>query len=145
MLTGSPAEAAGVQAGDLLVSVAGEPVASAAEAHEAIVGVRPGDRVGLKLLRGEETIETTLTASGGILTMACACKSPGPILLALAGGSLVYALSGLTEGGSGGTSRVPVLVSNRPRPGDGRRAVPDAAVEPIWSSTRSSTAKALIA
>ena len=65
VLAGSPAEHSGVQAGDLLISLAGEPVASATEAHKAIAEIRPGDRVALELLRGDETIQVTLTASEG--------------------------------------------------------------------------------
>ncbi|MCL6521905.1 MAG: trypsin-like peptidase domain-containing protein [Firmicutes bacterium] len=48
---GSPAEAAGLQPGDLIYAVDGQAVASAAEIRAHLAGRRPGERLALSLLR----------------------------------------------------------------------------------------------
>lgn len=50
----SAAQAAGVKKGDVITSVDGVAVASSSELQEQIGRRRPGDKVGLKLFRGEE-------------------------------------------------------------------------------------------
>lgn len=63
VLAGSPAEAAGLEAGDVIVSIDGEPV-TADSLVTAIAGRAVGDVVALEVLRGEETltVEATLGA-----------------------------------------------------------------------------------
>jgi serine protease Do len=57
---GSPAEAAGIQAGDLIVSAGGRPVADADDLHDALGSVEGTYEVGL--VRGAE--ERTVTVGG---------------------------------------------------------------------------------
>ena len=52
---GSPAEDAGVQVGDVIVTVNGEPVDDLEEARRALFGVRVGDTLDLEVLRKGET------------------------------------------------------------------------------------------
>lgn len=58
---GSPAEAAGVQAGDILVGMAGEEVADLQAMTDVLRAHRPGDTVELVLLRDGQTIRTRAT------------------------------------------------------------------------------------
>ncbi|MBI1380021.1 MAG: PDZ domain-containing protein [Planctomycetaceae bacterium] len=53
VVPGSPAEAAGLAAGDRLLSVAGRPVAGAASVIESLGGYRPGQTVAVEVLRGD--------------------------------------------------------------------------------------------
>jgi len=53
VVPGSPAEAAGLLAGDRLLSVAGRPVAGAASVIESLSGHRPGETVAVEVLRGD--------------------------------------------------------------------------------------------
>jgi hypothetical protein len=64
-LPGTPAEAAGLQPGDVLEEVHRSTVEKLESTHEAIAGVRPGEEVTLKLKRGDESIEATLKAAEG--------------------------------------------------------------------------------
>lgn len=57
VMTGSPAEAAGVRAGDWLVSIEGRPLASRAEAVGRIAEHKPGERLTLALLRGRNVYQ----------------------------------------------------------------------------------------
>jgi serine protease Do len=59
---GSPADRAGVQAGDLIVSVDGQPVSDADQLYQALDGLT-GDRLALGIVRGAE--ERTLTIAFG--------------------------------------------------------------------------------
>ncbi|HYV01287.1 MAG TPA: PDZ domain-containing protein, partial [Actinomycetota bacterium] len=61
---GSPAEAAGIQQGDLIVGAGGEPVTNADELLRVLDGLQPGTTVELELLRGtdERSASVTLTA-----------------------------------------------------------------------------------
>lgn len=61
VMVGSPAAAAGVQAGDWLVSIEGEPLASRAEAVGRIAEHKPGDRLTLALLRGRGIYQAEVT------------------------------------------------------------------------------------
>lgn len=53
VVPGSPAEAAGLLAGDRLLSVAGRPVAGSASVIESLSGHRPGETVAVEVLRGD--------------------------------------------------------------------------------------------
>jgi serine protease Do len=59
---GSPADRAGVQAGDLIVAVDGRPVTEADQLYQALDGLT-GERLALGIVRGVE--ERTLTVSFG--------------------------------------------------------------------------------
>lgn len=63
VVSGSPAETSGLKSGDILVSMAGEPVASVEDAFAAIRSRKVGERVELVVLRG--TSRTTLSATLG--------------------------------------------------------------------------------
>jgi S1-C subfamily serine protease len=52
VVPGSPAQAAGVQPGDVISEVDGQPVATASEFASAIAGKHAGDQVALALERG---------------------------------------------------------------------------------------------
>lgn len=60
---GSPAEAAGIEPGDIVTSIGGTPVASVEDVFLAIRSHRVGDLVEVKIVRGEETL--TLEATLG--------------------------------------------------------------------------------
>ena len=53
VVPGGPAEAAGLQRGDLLVSVDGQAVENLRALYETIWLKAPGELVGLQVLRGE--------------------------------------------------------------------------------------------
>ena len=53
----SPAERAGIRAGDIVTEVNGEPVESVRQARRAIFGSRVGDIISVTTLRGTETHE----------------------------------------------------------------------------------------
>jgi putative serine protease PepD len=59
--TGSPAAAAGVKSGDVVVSVNGKPISSANELTAAIGALQPGDKATLKVQRGGSTLTLTVT------------------------------------------------------------------------------------
>ncbi|MHB1450469.1 MAG: S1C family serine protease [Coriobacteriia bacterium] len=63
---GSPAEAAGIEPGDIVTSIGGTPVASVEDVFLAIRSHRVGDRVAVKIVRGDETLtlEATLGSDG---------------------------------------------------------------------------------
>jgi serine protease Do len=65
VLEGSPAAEAGIQPGDVLVSLDGHDVRDLADAHRAVRKLEPGQKVPAKLRRGEESREITLTAAEG--------------------------------------------------------------------------------
>ena len=56
-VSGSGAEEAGLEAGDVLVQVNGEPVGTSGDVVAAILRHRPGDRIQLTLIRDGELIE----------------------------------------------------------------------------------------
>jgi S1-C subfamily serine protease len=58
---GSPAENAGLQRGDVIVSVAGHPVATADDLGAAIANLHPGDHTDLAILRGGNHQSVSLT------------------------------------------------------------------------------------
>jgi PDZ domain len=55
VVPGSPAQRAGVQPGDVVSKVDGQPVATTAQFASAIAGKHPGDQVALQLERGPAT------------------------------------------------------------------------------------------
>ncbi|RMF23489.1 MAG: PDZ domain-containing protein, partial [Bacteroidetes bacterium] len=57
----SPAEAAGLQAGDLLIALDGRPVRTPAEVGEYILDKKPGDEVKITYRRAGQEAETTVT------------------------------------------------------------------------------------
>jgi S1-C subfamily serine protease len=62
VVAGSPAETAGLQAGDILTAINGTDIASASDARQAIIGLSAGDTVSLSFTRDGEaqTVELTL-------------------------------------------------------------------------------------
>ena len=58
---GSPAAKAGVESGDVVVSVNGKPVPAANELTAAIAAIRPGDKATLKVQRDGSTVTLTVT------------------------------------------------------------------------------------
>ena len=58
---GSPAEAAGIQTGDLVIKVGDETVEGAQTLFKAVGASKPGDKLKLTIKRGEETIEVEPT------------------------------------------------------------------------------------
>ena len=58
---GSPAAAAGVKAGDVVVSVNGKPIAGANELTSAVAALQPGDKATLQVQRGGSTLTLTVT------------------------------------------------------------------------------------
>jgi membrane-associated protease RseP (regulator of RpoE activity) len=67
---GSPAEAAGLQAGDVIQQVNGEPVDAGRDLREVVQALAPGDEVSLSVMRGEETLDLTATVG----------RRPAPVL-----------------------------------------------------------------
>ncbi|MBI2930269.1 MAG: M28 family peptidase [Planctomycetes bacterium] len=57
---GSPAEAAGLKAGDVIVAFKGEPVKDLQDYSSKLFKCRPGEAVSLQVRRGEETLEIKL-------------------------------------------------------------------------------------
>jgi S1-C subfamily serine protease len=64
---GSPAEQAGLKAGDILIQLGDHPIKNLYDMTEALNAYRPGDTVVLVYLRGGQRLETqaTLRARGG--------------------------------------------------------------------------------
>ncbi len=59
----SPADKAGVEPGDIIVAVNGEPVHRVRNVLEMIASHKPGDKVVLDLLRGKERLRLTLVTT----------------------------------------------------------------------------------
>jgi membrane-associated protease RseP (regulator of RpoE activity) len=57
----SPAEAAGIRPGDVIVAVNGQPVNSGNPLRERVLALEPGDQAALTVQRGTEQIELTVT------------------------------------------------------------------------------------
>jgi S1-C subfamily serine protease len=58
---GTPADDAGIQEGDVITALGGDPVASTEEVGERILEFEPGQEVEIELTRGEETLTVTVT------------------------------------------------------------------------------------
>ena len=54
---GKPAEAAGVQRGDIIIAIDGEPIDSTEQVVRLVSGKRPGDTVKLKVVRGGKEVD----------------------------------------------------------------------------------------
>lgn len=61
---GSPAEALNLKAGDILTSFGGRPVKNLYDYTEALSALKPGDRVQVKWIRGEEPMEGEVVLKG---------------------------------------------------------------------------------
>jgi hypothetical protein len=61
VLPGSPAAQAGIQPSDVIQSVAGRPISDYADAANAFFYLTPGQPVQLRLLRGSDQLDFTLT------------------------------------------------------------------------------------
>ncbi len=59
----SPADRAGVEPGDIIIAVNGRPVHQVRNVLEMIASHKPGDRVTLELLRGQEKLQLTLATT----------------------------------------------------------------------------------
>ena len=59
--TGSPAEAAGIQVGDVVAAVGNDPIQSGIAYHLALVGRKPGESLPVSLVRKGRRVETTVT------------------------------------------------------------------------------------
>lgn len=64
---GSPASAAGIQEGDLLIEAAGRPIVEPDDVYDALGTVQAGAKLSLRIVRGadERTVEVTFDRSGG--------------------------------------------------------------------------------
>ncbi|BAN70038.1 S1C family serine protease [endosymbiont of unidentified scaly snail isolate Monju] len=63
VLEGGPADRAGIQPGDLLVSIDGQPVVSAAQALDLIAGHAPGEQLTLGIERDGRLLEVETTVA----------------------------------------------------------------------------------
>ena len=61
VVRGGPAEKAGVKPGDVLVEVAGQPVADSSAMLNVIAGLPPGKQAAIKVVRGSKTLEFKLS------------------------------------------------------------------------------------
>jgi putative serine protease PepD len=61
VLEGEPAEAAGLEDGDLVLEAAGEPVESSTDIQNAVAARKPGDKLELKVRRGGDERTVTIT------------------------------------------------------------------------------------
>jgi S1-C subfamily serine protease len=63
LLDGSPASAAGVRAGDVIVELDGAPIEGVGDLQRVMVGELVGRKVGLRVARGSKIVELPLTPS----------------------------------------------------------------------------------
>jgi S1-C subfamily serine protease len=63
---GTPAEEAGLEAGDLIVAIDGEAVAGSEEVRDTVRSHEPGDEIELEIERAGETV--TIAAELGSIT-----------------------------------------------------------------------------
>lgn len=61
LVAGGSAEAAGIQAGDVITGIQDAPVNSVSELHEQIARYRPGDKVNVNLMRNEKEVNVAVT------------------------------------------------------------------------------------
>jgi S1-C subfamily serine protease len=59
--SGSPADRAGLERGDVITAIGGKRVTSSADAVEAIDSHSPGDELGISLQRGGQAKSATVT------------------------------------------------------------------------------------
>ncbi len=72
VVEGSPADRAGIAAGDVLREVDGAPVQEVVDFHIALIGRRPGDRLRLKMAREGDIFEAALQLVGRVAPDAAA-------------------------------------------------------------------------
>jgi YidC/Oxa1 family membrane protein insertase len=60
---GTPGDVAGIEVGDVIVSVNGRPVRGREEIDQALIGTKPGESTQIELLRGESTTPRSLEAT----------------------------------------------------------------------------------
>ncbi len=103
VLPGSPAEAAGLRAGDLIRSVAGEPVRSTKELTEEIRAGRPGALLDLSIRRGGQrrVVRVTLDSDDQPSSRHQANRPAN-------GGDRAPALNG-SRGGNANTQQIRIL------------------------------------
>jgi hypothetical protein len=65
VLPDSPAAAAEIHPGDLIEALANAPVQTAAQAHEAVSRLQPGETVEITLRRGDQQLTRNLQATSG--------------------------------------------------------------------------------
>jgi serine protease Do len=76
--SGTPAAEAGLQAGDIIVAIEGEPLDNYLELGNQIASMQPGDEVSLSINREGETMDLTVTLGArGNMTTASADQSSG--------------------------------------------------------------------
>lgn len=61
VMQGGPADKGGIQAGDILVAVAGRPVGNTVQAIAVIAGQKPGQVVAMQVLRNGKTVDLNVT------------------------------------------------------------------------------------
>ena len=61
LVAGGSAEAAGIQAGDVITGIQDAPINSVSELHEQIARYRPGDKVNVNLIRNEKEVNVAVT------------------------------------------------------------------------------------
>ena len=65
VVTGSPAESAGLQAGDIITAIDGTPVSDAQALVDAVSAHQPGDKVALTVYRSGQSESQTITVTLG--------------------------------------------------------------------------------
>ncbi len=63
VMPGSPGDKAGLQQGDLVITVDGRDINERRALYEALGGHRPGDRIALKVLRNNRVLQVTVPAA----------------------------------------------------------------------------------
>jgi S1-C subfamily serine protease len=58
---GSPADAAGIRAGDIIVGIGADTVANLNDMQNALVKHHPGEIVSVRVRRGDQTLALTVT------------------------------------------------------------------------------------
>ena len=100
---GGPADKAGLQAGDIVISLNGNPVRGAAEMSAAIIAMMPGQTARLSILRGSgalaqrREISVVIGSSGGAPAVAPAAAAQVARTLAPSGGSPAISVSNYTR------------------------------------------------
>ena len=62
--TGSPADSAGLRAGDILIGLGTHAIANLQDFQNALMSYQAGDRVEVRYRRGEQTLSVTVTLGG---------------------------------------------------------------------------------
>ncbi len=59
--SGSPADVAGIQSGDIITQIDDKPIAGSVDYNVSLIGRKPGSKIHLAFMRDEREFETTLT------------------------------------------------------------------------------------